>query len=87
VQGVGGGGVKSIRLIAIIYAVISSAYWSAIAGFVGKLLPAVGNDDVPYWLVGLINFVPAALYAVATLLFCHWFARRILRQEKNRSSE
>ncbi len=79
---------KSIRLIVIIFAVISSAYWSTIAGFVGALLPAAGiSTDVPYWLVGLINFVPAALYAVGTILFCHWFARRILRQEKNRSSE
>jgi hypothetical protein len=49
--------------------------------------PLAGKDVAPYWLVGLFNFVPAAIYAVAALTFCHWFARRIVQQEKNRLSQ
>jgi membrane protein implicated in regulation of membrane protease activity len=78
--------VKSIRRIAIIFAVLSSVYWIAISGFISMIWTVAEINVAPYWLVALFNFVPAAIYAVAALKFCHWFARRILRQAKNELS-
>ncbi len=70
----------SIRRPAIIFAVLSSFYWVLVADLIGVLAPLGGFDKQPYWKVALASFLPAALYAVATLYFIHWLVRRALRQ-------
>ena len=74
-----------IRRPAILFAIISAIYWQGVAGFIGIINPLAGKDVPPFWMVAFANIVPAALYAVVTLVFCHWLARRVLRQAQQRS--
>lgn len=69
-----------IRRPAILFAVASAIYWQGVAAFIGIINPLAGKDVAPFWMVALANIVPAALYAVSALIFCHWLARRVLRQ-------
>ena len=41
---------------------------------------AANSSHMPLYEDWLINGLPAIIYAVACLLFCHWLARRVARQ-------
>ncbi|MCP3729031.1 hypothetical protein M9978_01180 [Sphingomonas sp. MG17] len=74
-----------IRRPAILFAILSAIYWQLVAGFIGLINPLAGKDVAPFWMVALANIVPPTLYAVVTLIFCHWLARRVQRQAQQRS--
>ncbi|RHW19131.1 hypothetical protein D1610_03170 [Sphingomonas gilva] len=76
-----------IRRASILFALGSAIYWYGVAAFVGIISPLGGLDVAPYWMVALASVGPAALYAIITLLFCHWLARRVLRQAQKRSDQ
>lgn len=69
-----------IRRIALIFAVVSAVYWSGISGLLAIVFSLAGKDVAPLWMVTLINFLSAAIYALAALFFCHWFARHISKR-------
>jgi len=73
-----------VRRPSILFALGSTIYWQVVAALVGLVNPLAGLDVAPYWMVVLVNFVPAAIFAVITLTFCHWLARRVLRQAQER---
>ena len=75
-----GGEVVRIRRAAILFAVCSAAFWEGIAAFWATINSLAGIDDLPYWMAAIANVIPASLYAVITLVFCHWLARRLVRQ-------
>jgi hypothetical protein len=76
-----------VRRLSILFAVASAIYWEGIAWFLSILNPIAGIDAAPYWMVMLANAVPASLYAVITLVFCHWLARRVVKQVLERSGQ
>ena len=43
-------------------------------------MDAASRSHVPLYEDWLINGLPAIIYAVVCLLFCHWLARRVARQ-------
>ncbi|MES2291631.1 MAG: hypothetical protein V4530_18035 [Pseudomonadota bacterium] len=67
------------------FAILSAIYWQIVAGFIGMINPLAGKDVAPFWMVALANVVPPTLYAVVTLIFCHWLARRVLGQQQQKS--
>jgi hypothetical protein len=69
------------------FALGSAIYWQAVAALVGIINPLAGLDVAPYWMVLLVNVVPSTVYAVVTLIFCHWLARRVFRQAQERSDQ
>ncbi|MES1984655.1 MAG: hypothetical protein V4461_06835 [Pseudomonadota bacterium] len=73
--------------MSILFALVSAIYWEGMAALIGLINPLVGLDVAPYWLVVLVNVVPGAVYAIITLIFCHWLARRVLRQAHERSKQ
>jgi hypothetical protein len=73
-----------IRRPTILFAIISAIYWQGIAAFIGIINPLAGKAVAPFWMVALANIVPTAFYAIVALIFCHWLARRVLRQTQQR---
>ncbi len=73
-----------IRRASIFFALGSAIYWEAVSAFLGIINPLAGLDVAPYWMVALANSAPAALYAAIALIFCHWLARRVIRQAQER---
>ncbi|MBI0474266.1 hypothetical protein D9601_02660 [Sphingomonas sp. MA1305] len=71
-----------VRRPAIVFAIGSAIYWQIIADFLSQVNFVAGVSDVPYWEAALLNVVPALVYAVIALWFCHWLARRVLKQAK-----
>ena len=78
-------GVIRIRRPAIFFALGSAVYWELVADLLRATNSVAGHSVAPYWLVLVINVVPAALYAAVALFFCHWLARRVLRQTQKGS--
>ncbi|QGP78383.1 hypothetical protein [Sphingobium sp. CAP-1] len=76
-----------IRRVAILFALGSAIYWEGMVALIGLINPLAGLDVAPYWLVVLMNVGPACIYAIVTLIFCHWLARRVLRQAQERSEQ
>ena len=74
----------SVRRAAILFAIVSTVYWQGAAWFLSQINPLAGIDILPLLLVAAINVGTATLYAVVTLLFCHWLARRVLRQAQQK---
>ena len=71
-----------VRRPAIIFALLSAIYWALVSD-VGRSLYGVNLTDgalQPIYEDWLVNGLPAVIYAVACLLFCHWLARRVARQ-------
>ncbi|TPG56085.1 hypothetical protein EAH76_00445 [Sphingomonas glacialis] len=68
-----------VRRPAILFAIGSAIYWESVAAFLSMMNPLAGHNVAPFWMVAMANCLPAALYAVITLFFCHWLARRIVR--------
>ena len=69
-----------VRRPAILFALFSAIYGMMVQGiwqvaFLG-LAPS-HPQPFPIWLV---TSLPAIVYAVICLLFCHWLARRVARQ-------
>ncbi len=73
-----------VRKAAILFAIGSTIYWEIVAGLLSQVNPLAGISDVPFWLAGLINMASAMVYAVIALWFCHWLARRIVKQAGSR---
>ena len=69
-----------IRRPAILFSLFSTTYWFLVADLVGVASPLGGFAKQPYWKVWLASLLPVAVYAIATLYFCHWLARRIMRR-------
>ena len=73
-----------IRRASISFAIGSAIYWEAMSALFGLINPLAGLDVAPYWVVALANGVPAALYGIIALVFCHWLAGRVVRQAQQR---
>jgi hypothetical protein len=69
-----------VRRPAIVFSLLSTIYWFLVADLIGVASPLGGLDKQAYWKVALASFLPGALYAVATLYFCHWLVRRTARK-------
>ena len=76
-----------IRRPSIFFALGSAIYWEIVADFIHATNSVAGHYVAPFWLVALVNIVPATLYAVVTLFFCHWLARRVVRQHQMRPDQ
>ena len=76
-----------IRRAAILFAVFSAIYWVLVSDLVGVASPLGGFGKQPYWAVALASMLPAIVYAIITLYFCHWFARRIIRDLNSAKGE
>ena len=71
-----------IRRPAMAFAVLSALYWALISDL-WRSLRGVNLTDgslQPIYEDWLLNGLPAIIYAVVCLLFCHWLARRVARQ-------
>ena len=71
-----------IRRPAIAFALLSAFYW-AIFSDLGSSVRATytaSRSHMPLYEDWLLNGLPAIVYAVVCLLFCHWLARRVARQ-------
>ena len=77
----------AVRRLSILFAVLSAVYWEGIAWFLSIINPLSGINAAPYWMVMLANSMPATVYAVATLIFCHWLVRRVVKQILERSGQ
>lgn len=71
-----------VRRPAIVFALLSALYWALFSDLSSSLhaMNAASGSHVPLYEDWLINGLPAIIYAVACLLFCHWLARRVARQ-------
>ena len=71
-----------VRRPAIIFALLSAIYWALFSDLNSSLhaMHAASSSPMPLYEDWLINGLPAIIYAVACLLFCHWLARRVARQ-------
>jgi hypothetical protein len=79
-----------VRRPAIIFAVLSAIFWVVVS----DLAVSIGGVDrdvyhrppshVETWLV---SGLPAIVYAVACVFFCHWLARRVVRQMVEQKGE
>ena len=76
-----------IRRPAIFFALFSAVYWFLVSDLIGVASPLDSFDKQPFWKVTLASMLPATIYAVATLYFGHWLARRILRQVTRKEGE
>jgi hypothetical protein len=76
-----------IRRPAILFAILSSIYWFLVSDLIGVASPLGGFGQQPYWKVALASVIPAVLYAIATLYFCHWLVRRALRGAARKEGE
>ena len=72
------------RKVAILFAIGSTIYWQAVTALLSVINPIAGVDAAPYWLTALANVIPALLYAVFALWFCHRLARSVLKQAGHR---
>jgi len=71
-----------VRRPATIFALLSAIYWALVSDL-GRSLRGVNLTDgalQPLYEDWLVNGLPAIIYAVVCLLFCHWLARRVARQ-------
>jgi hypothetical protein len=71
-----------IRRPAIAFALLSAIYWALVSDL-GRSLRGVhltGGALQPIYEDWFVNGLPAIIYAVVCLLFCHWLARRVARQ-------
>lgn len=71
-----------VRVPALIFALLSTVYWAGVQGFWMILTTAYGLrffEELPYYATWLVTAGPMALYALVTVLFCHWFANRVTR--------
>ena len=75
----------NIRRPAIFFALGSSVYWVIVSAIVGAINSVAGHDVAPYWMVAFTNTLPGLIYVVVTLFFCHWLARRVVRQVQERA--
>ena len=71
-----------VRRPAIIFALLSALYWALVSDLSSSLhaMDVASRSHVPPYEDWLINGLPALIYAVACLFFCHWLARRVARQ-------
>ncbi|MEO7691366.1 MAG: hypothetical protein ABIS51_18935 [Sphingomonas sp.] len=71
-----------IRRPAIAFALLSAIFWalSSDLGSSVRAMYAADRTHMPVYEDWLFNGLPAIVYAVACLLFCHWLARRVARQ-------
>ena len=69
-----------IRWPAIAFAVGSALYWFTIAPMVIVAITLAGGSRAVVPMMMAANVVVTAIYAVVTVTFCHWFARRIVKQ-------
>ena len=73
---------NQIRLPALVFAVGSTFYWAAVQGAWMILTDAYGlhfASELPTAVNWLVTAAPTVAYALVCVLFCHWFARRLLR--------
>ena len=71
----------NIRRPAILFSLLSAFYWLTFQSF-GQLVfsSRTASQRPDMWVVWLLTSLPAILYAIICLLFCHWLARRVARQ-------
>ena len=65
-----------IRRPAVLFALLSALYWLGVTEF-WMTVTFLHYDD---WAGLLASTLPAMVYAVATLWFCGWLARRVVKQ-------
>ncbi|MDB5703104.1 MAG: hypothetical protein JWN66_220 [Sphingomonas bacterium] len=72
----------NIRRPAIVLSLLSAFYWLTFQSF-GQFVfssQTASHQHPDMWVVWLLTGLPAIVYAIACLLFCHWLARRVARQ-------
>jgi ABC-type uncharacterized transport system fused permease/ATPase subunit len=86
-----GGGVKGlIRVAAIVFAVVSVVFWqlaTSIAVDNGVIVTVRTATSAGYFAQYISYTVPALLYAILCTLFCHWFARRVVKLTMAKGSD
>lgn len=70
----------NIRKVAIGFALISTAYWMGVQELGRQAIDRSGTESL--WLLWLVSAVPAMVYAVFCLFFCHRLARAIGMQAR-----
>ena len=71
-----------VRAPALTFALLSNIYWIGVQGFWMVLTTAYGlqfPSKLPYYATWLLSAGPPVIYALACVTFCHWFARRMVR--------
>jgi hypothetical protein len=79
-----------IRRWSVGFALFSAIYWFAATGIslaVDDVSAMASHKPPSLWMVWLLQCVPAILYAVICVLFCHVFARRLIRQVQQSASK
>ena len=71
-----------VRRPAILFALLSATYWLMVQSFWHFAMesPTVYHRPPAASVIWLFNGLPAIIYAVICLVFCHWLARRVVRQ-------
>ncbi|HTN14490.1 MAG TPA: hypothetical protein VL094_06760 [Sphingomonadaceae bacterium] len=67
---------RLIRWASLGFATFSAFFWAAV-GIVDQTVGQSLGGAAQSWLT---TTLPAIVFGVICVLFCHWFARRILRQ-------
>jgi hypothetical protein len=72
-----------IRVAAIVFTVVSTSFWliaTSITTHDGAIVQVQSAKSASYLTSYLFYAVPTLLYAVLCTLFCHWFARLVVKQ-------
>lgn len=71
-----------VRFAAIVFTIVSTSFWlmaTSITMKDGNIVLVQSTKSASYVTSYLFYAVPTLLYAVLCALFCHWFARRVVK--------
>ncbi len=71
-----------VRFAAIVFTIVSTSFWlmaTSITMKAGNIVLVQSAKSASYVTAYLFYAVPTLLYAVFCALFCHWFARRVVK--------
>lgn len=71
---------RFVRFASLGFATGSAVYWLGIAGFVQIIFAIDEQVGVPAGGQWASQAVPTIIYGVACVLFCHWFARGVVKR-------
>ena len=77
---------RFVRGAALAFTIASTLYWLAATDFIEviRLAPQqFGLAKGSYFATWVISATAPILYSVFCVLFCHWFARQIIRRSRS----
>jgi hypothetical protein len=72
-----------VRFAAIVFTIVSTSFWLLATSITldgGAIVTVQLARSASYVTTYLFYAVPTLLYAVLCTLFCHWFARHVVKQ-------